>query len=197
MGLRLKETINFFNYSKEQIETINKNMKVRYQVPKPIFTNNYGRKKDIESVNWYIDYINSNSIDLLILDSFNRFSSGLQESMPSEIGEFMNVWAEIALKTNCAVVFLHHLSQLGLSLNIDSSIAEKQAAIRGAGSILATARASYIFLSDDKIKNKKYMQAVNSNHLETGKIFEYYMPFAVADSNNEEDKYYDEKESMC
>jgi hypothetical protein len=105
--------------------------------------------------------------------------------MPSEIGEFMNQWHGIALNTNCAVVFLHHLSQAGLSLNIDSSIDAKQAAIRGAGSILATARASYIFMGDAKIANKKYMQGVNVNYLPTGNISEHYMPFKSISDNYE------------
>jgi RecA-family ATPase len=193
LGQRLKETIDFFKYSDEDIKKINSNLIIHYTVAKPIFKNDYGRKKDDESIAWFIKFINDRKIDLFILDSFNRFSSGLQESMPSEIGEFMNQWHEIALKTNCAVVFLHHLSQAGLSLNIDSSIAEKQAAIRGAGSILATARASYIFMGDAKIANKKYMQGVNVNHAPTGKIEEFYMPFYIGEpelnqTNNNQDE---------
>lgn len=179
MGQRLKETLNFMSYDKNQAQKINENFTVRYEIARPIFIKEYGRKKDSEAVEWFVNFINYYGLDLLILDSFNRFSSGLQENMPSEIGEFMNTWHEIALKTNCAVVFLHHLNQSGLALSTKDDDAVKQAAIRGAGSILATSRANFIFLSDKKVKNKKYLQAANSsNYLPCGKIEEYYMPFA-------------------
>jgi hypothetical protein len=197
MGQRIRETIEFLELSSEQINKIKENLIIRYEVAKPIFSKKYGYERDEKAVEWFINYILLRKLDLLILDSFNRFSSGLQENMPSEIGQFMNVWHEISLKTNCAVVFLHHLSQAGLSLTMESSMADKQGAVRGAGAILATARANFIFLSDKDIKNKKYLQALDSsNYLESGKTEEYYMPFKMPDDANSNYEYQEKSEPV-
>lgn len=55
-----------------------------------------------------IDVINENNIGMVVLDPFERFQSGLNESDESDMKEYVVLLQSIGVKTGCGVVVLHH-----------------------------------------------------------------------------------------
>lgn len=89
------------------------------------------------------DFIQRAQLDLLVLDNLARFMAGLAENNNDDLTGFFSLLENVAKKTGCAILVIHHSSKSSSSVCHNTEELEtalSQESLRGASAIVACAR---------------------------------------------------------
>lgn len=103
------------------------------------------------------DFVNDYGANLIVIDSLNSSSNGLEENSNKEMREFMNFLNEVS--AICTVLIIHHTSKYNNPKNL------LREDIRGASCIFNVCDNVFVIDKDDEIRTLKFLKARNAEKL--------------------------------
>jgi len=103
------------------------------------------------------DFVNDYGANLIVIDSLNSSSNGLEENSNKEMREFMNFLNEVS--AICTVLIVHHTSKYNNPKNL------LREDIRGASCIFNVCDNVFVIDKDDEIRTLKFLKARNAEKL--------------------------------
>lgn len=120
----------------------------------PDVTQEEDKKIFFDQMKIFAEYKNTK---LIVVDSLNSSSNGLEENSNKDMREFMNFLNE--LSEICTVLVIHHTSKYNNPKNL------QREDIRGASSIFNVCDNVFVIDKDEEIRNLKCLKARNSEQL--------------------------------
>ena len=103
----------------------------------------FGAAERTDRVQWLIDYLKHDQVDMLILDPM-VYTHGLEENDVADMAAYMRTLNHVAKEANCAVVVIHHMNKAG-SWGLLADI--NPTSLRGASSVSDNARSVGVMVS--------------------------------------------------